>query len=129
MHYISNPFQVLGKSDPCEPAPVPASDAPAESLSPSVATAASAALGVTSARLPEPNAAPLPAPTVVHVPIPAFEIGMANPEVILAEKAQGIIPPAPTKHLSFLHHLGIFLMDSVLPVVLEVGVPILERKL
>ena len=119
LHYISNPFQVLGKSDPQE------SVVPVEKSSDSDVTAAPVELsGIHGGKGP-----------MVHVPIPASEIGAANPEVVNAEKAQGITPPAP-KHLTFLHHLGTFFKElgkfsenDLLPIAIQVGLPILERKL
>lgn len=91
--FISNPFQVLGVSDP-DPKPEP-TNAPVAPASPSVATA-----------LP---VAPLHAPKI--------------------DEVAPVVHPAPKEHLSFLHHLGTFFLDSVLPIVLQVGVPILEKEI
>jgi hypothetical protein len=81
--FVSNPFQVLGVSDP--------------------------------------------SPELVHVPIPACELGAANLEVVHAEAVQEV--EEPKKRLSFLEHIGNIFLDDILPIALQIGVPILERKI
>lgn len=116
MNYISNPFQVLGVSDPPmrELTPQEIHDngegrpaalenpAPVASLLPSVATAA---------------------PVVPSAQANAMHAGGGPMLAIIPA------PLAPNEHLTFLHRLGTFFLDDVLPVVLQVGVPILERKI
>ena len=100
--YISNPFQVLGKSDAPEP-----SAAPVAPASGSVAIAAPAAAPVASEGRP------------------------AALETIKTEA--GEITPADLKPshkaLTFLHAVGSFMLKDVLPLVLQVGVPILEKRI
>lgn len=71
--YVSNPFQVLGKSDPPEVTP---------------STVAQA-----------------------------------------VETATPVVEKKSHEFLTFLHHCGTFLVDSVLPLALQIGIPILERKI
>lgn len=81
-NYVSNPFQVLGVSDP--------PSAPAASLSPSGAGASAVALN-----------APSPAPPArIHVPIPACEKNAKNLEVMHAQEVQsGEVKPVPPEDL------------------------------
>jgi|SRR5271166_332295 len=107
--YISNPFQVLGKSGPSASSTLPT---PTD------------AKPVTSA-----NAPPMPASagiggkgTVLNAPNVSGNPVTPTPPIPMPEKPSH-------SHLTFLHHLGSFLLDDVLPTVLQVAIPILERKI
>lgn len=54
----------------------------------------------------------------------------ATPKIIeaaQAAKAAGATPTGP--HTSWLHNFGEFLLSDILPIVLQIGLPILERKI
>ena len=115
--YVSNPFQVLGVSDPT----------PAKQV----------------IHVPDPDSvvihdptSPLDGQSVPVVPDPARPGGVVVWSTAFGalapytpSPAPVVVAPAPKEHLSFLHHLGTFFLDDVLPIALQVGVPILERKI
>jgi hypothetical protein len=80
-------------------------------------------LGVSDS--PEPSAAPV-------APV-SGSVDTVKPVVVAAppaekKSADGSMTPSHP-HLTFLHELGKVLLDDVLTAVLQIGVPILERKL
>lgn len=112
--FISNPFQVLGVSDPVSPEP---KSAPVEPASPTVDTAHNAAQS------------PLHAPKIDEIAPIIHPAPITAPAMSATPVSPVAVPSSANKHLSFLHHLGTFLLDSVLPVVLQIGVPILEKEI
>ena len=106
--YVSNPFQILGVSDPSPIITPSMSDVKLVTpvpVQPTLVSTDTAAKGLA------PNVPPVqknPGSPILPIAIPEKKAGKA---------------------LSFLHKFAMFFMDDALPIVLQIGLPILERKI
>lgn len=145
--YISNPFQVLGKSDTSNTQLTPV-DADVEKSSDADTANTVVTVVPASESMPAPPLQPISEakPTVeLHPaivqdePIPVVlnagvnMLSYFNPDLIEKTGAihggGGPMVGGQNQPLTFLHHLGTFFLNSALPVLLQVAIPILERKL
>jgi hypothetical protein len=110
--YVANPFQVLGKTDEENGAPI-APSSPSVDVAPVVE--------------PAPPAPAPPAPIAKPVQILESRDAVLGAVSLATASPRPLAPSHP--ELTFLHHIGSILLDDVLPLVLQVGLPILERKI
>jgi hypothetical protein len=95
--YVSNPFQVLGVSDP-----------------PSANVASTPPLAGTATSAANPSSLP----------------SAADLDKEIEEQKAALKTSQPShSHLHFLHSIGRFFLDDALPIALQIGLPILERKI